>query len=726
MHTQNATQSLFFASLLFLFFLAACGQGEKPSNGAASVGLSLKFAAEDSQKGSSEPRLKPPGEYVLSVKIQVTTNTGSPAADTVVANVTPGETLIVEIKNVQTGPARTFTVEAFSGPNGTGNLVFQGQKTVDLLPGTSVALTIDMRPAEGPSPGESIALTPKEVTVELLSATTFTADTPDPVLEWSVNDVIGGNEALGTLVIQGNIATYTAPAAFPETNVLTIKALSVTDPTSFGTAKVNLKNPEFQISPRSAIVPKIQKQAFTLSGIAPSNVTWQVNEVIDGNSTLGTIDQNGLYTAPALIPIDTKQTTIGVPLPIRVEAHSKTNPASIDMATLRVMTGSQIGFGENMPLSNAGVSTRSAGQRSIAFYKGIVYATWSDGTNIFFAQSTDGLNWSDPELIFACTGGNAKNPAMAIGSKGEIYIILEETIQGQGTSVWLLIRASATAEFQAEQIVKDSSPSPEPSIAVAPNGTVFMAWATEQELTGYDIFFQRLNFDGTPLDESPRPLTQKSLSEKSPVLNVSESGLVFAAWIEQTFDSSQTTAAFVQSTNSLFAASSTDGGVSFSASVQIDDLSTLNPANAMRPSLAAGPAGTVYVAWERDTCGDGCVEIAFDTGKMGASGLSFGSDQSVRRADQESFPRQYSPSVAWDAANGIYVGFLEEGSDDLIYLAKSTDEGTKFSFSRISDIAGFPKSNPAIAVDRAGRVFSIWAGPGESESGNVAWFSWGE
>ena len=40
----------------------------------------------------------------------------------------------------------------------------------------------------------------------------------------------------------------------------------------------------------------------TVQNAANTAVTWQVNQTAGGNSTVGMIDANGLYTAPALVP----------------------------------------------------------------------------------------------------------------------------------------------------------------------------------------------------------------------------------------------------------------------------------------------------------------------------------------------------------------------------------------------------------------------------------------
>src|SRR5262249_269194 len=58
------------------------------------------------------------------------------------------------------------------------------------------------------------------------------------------------------------------------------------------------------VSPPSATVPAGGTQQFTATVQNTSNqaVTWQVNGVTGGNSTVGTISSSGLFTAPALPP----------------------------------------------------------------------------------------------------------------------------------------------------------------------------------------------------------------------------------------------------------------------------------------------------------------------------------------------------------------------------------------------------------------------------------------
>ena len=84
------------------------------------------------------------------------------------------------------------------------------------------------------------------------------------------------------------------------------------------------------ISPTSASVPIGTTQQFTAKVVGSSNsaVTWQVNGVANGNSTVGTISATGLYTAPAAIPS---------PATVTVKAVSQADTSKSASATVTVI-----------------------------------------------------------------------------------------------------------------------------------------------------------------------------------------------------------------------------------------------------------------------------------------------------------------------------------------------------------------------------------------------------
>ncbi len=115
--------------------------------------------------------------------------------------------------------------------------------------------------------------------------------------------------AQNTISFRGAIASVTAASANSLTTAVPFGALTglITVTTPLGTAT----SPEpfhvlgvVTISPTSAALFPTQTQQFTatVSGTTTPSVTWSVNGIIAGNTTIGTISAAGLYTAPTAVP----------------------------------------------------------------------------------------------------------------------------------------------------------------------------------------------------------------------------------------------------------------------------------------------------------------------------------------------------------------------------------------------------------------------------------------
>ena len=127
-------------------------------------------------------------------------------------------------------------------------------------------------------------------------------------VSWSVNDVPGGNSTVGTISSSGN---YLAPNSFSAPFTATIKAVSTADSTKSGTSQANVVTAlvsSVTIDPTTPNVTAGSNQLFTANvqgtGNVNPNVTWMVNGVVGGNSTVGTIGTgpSAFYVAPDVIP----------------------------------------------------------------------------------------------------------------------------------------------------------------------------------------------------------------------------------------------------------------------------------------------------------------------------------------------------------------------------------------------------------------------------------------
>jgi uncharacterized protein YjdB len=150
----------------------------------------------------------------------------------------------------------------------------------------------------------SITLSPTSGSVSLGSTEQFTATvagTTNTVVTWSVNGVDGGNSTVGTISSTG---LYTAPSTLPGPGTVAVTATSQADSTVSASATVTITPPTITLSPTIASVALSGTQQFTaaVSGATNTSVTWSVNGVDGGNSTVGTVSSAGLYTAPSTLP----------------------------------------------------------------------------------------------------------------------------------------------------------------------------------------------------------------------------------------------------------------------------------------------------------------------------------------------------------------------------------------------------------------------------------------
>jgi serine protease len=151
----------------------------------------------------------------------------------------------------------------------------------------------------------TVAVSPTSASLEVGGSQTFTptvGNTLNTVVTWQVNGVAGGNTTVGTVTAGG---VYTAPSAVPSPETVTVTALSAADPTKSASAQVTVTPMiTVAVSPANPSVAVSGSQMFSATVVNTSNtvVAWQVNGVVGGNSTVGTISTAGMYTAPTSVP----------------------------------------------------------------------------------------------------------------------------------------------------------------------------------------------------------------------------------------------------------------------------------------------------------------------------------------------------------------------------------------------------------------------------------------
>jgi 6-phosphogluconolactonase (cycloisomerase 2 family) len=276
-------RELALTCLFLLVLLAGCGSNNSNStNPPAAVTVTVAPATLSVQTG---------GTQQFTATVANTTNT---AVAWQVNGVAGGNATVgtISLGGLYTAPASVPAPAAV-----TVTAVSQADNTKS---GTSsVTVTIP--------PPVTVTVAPATISVVIGATQQFTAtvaNTANSAVNWQVNGVAGGNATVGTISASG---LYTAPAVVPSPAAVTVTAVSQADNTKSGNANVTITAPPpitVAVAPPTAnvVVGATQQFTATVANTANTAVTWEVNGVAGGNSTVGTISATGLYTGPVSVP----------------------------------------------------------------------------------------------------------------------------------------------------------------------------------------------------------------------------------------------------------------------------------------------------------------------------------------------------------------------------------------------------------------------------------------
>ena len=241
-----------------------------------------------------------------------------------------------------------------------------------------------------PPPQIAVTVSPTAGTVLLGNSTTFIAtvtNTSNTAVTWSVNGVVGGNTATGTITTAG---VYTAPGDLPSPASVQVAAISVADPSkaasaadadNSATAQITVINHVVvSVFPGSVTLAPMAVQAFMASVLGTSNqsVVWQIAGAgcsVAGAESCGAINTGGIYTAPAAAP---------APDALEVVAVSQDDTTQSGAANVTISAGANI-----LTLLPASVYAGAAqGFTLLVDGSGFVEGTSGTGSSIRIAGST--------------------------------------------------------------------------------------------------------------------------------------------------------------------------------------------------------------------------------------------------------------------------------------------------------------------------------------------------
>lgn len=358
------------------------------------------------------------------------------ASATIVCSAT--NTISPPAVNVLLGQMQTFTASLCVAQGATitwdVNGVAGGNATLGTLTNTNTTASLYTAPADIPATnpvtihatsgaivasatvtlvsGIAVSVAPGNATLFFGQRQSFTANvtnTTDASVTWSVNGVANGSAAVGQVCVSGSnpctapngpiagSVDYLAPLSTPQTNPVMLTATSHVDPSKSGSASIQIAaasgNVAVAVAPLYAFVAKSGATTSTaqffanVSNASNSAVTWSVESGVAGQgcagAACGSVDANGVYTAPSAAPS---------PNAISIVATSEADATKSGSAAIAITSGPTIevilpssvlaGAVEGFPLELEGVNfvAGSAGSGSTILINGAARATTCGST----------------------------------------------------------------------------------------------------------------------------------------------------------------------------------------------------------------------------------------------------------------------------------------------------------------------------------------------------------
>jgi len=323
-----------------------------------------------------------------------------------------------------------------------------------------------------------------------------------------------------------------------------------------------------------------------------------------------------------------------------------------------------------------------------------VYVAWqrqnvADGHDIVVSRSVDGGSWL-PEVRVDDLANDSLQQFPELAARGDrVYAAWQDSRNGLDDDDIYFDQGIAGASWGTDVRVNDDIGGPRqlrPSLAVAANGSLYVAYTSAPVLDDGVQIRLVASHDGG-ITWGPSVLVNATLlfHRGDPRVAVAPNGTVYVAWWDGRAGPYTDTSGMPLEDTDVYVASSTDGGRVFTGAVRVN-----TPASERRqtsPDLVIGGDGTVFVTWEDERYNAyGVFDIFF---AKSADGRTFGGEMAVNDTSPlSSAPKRtshLSPSIAWsNATGGLYISWIDDRGDRLgvanhnVYVASSADGGASW------------------------------------------------
>ncbi|UCG70011.1 MAG: exo-alpha-sialidase [Thermoplasmata archaeon] len=366
-------------------------------------------------------------------------------------------------------------------------------------------------------------------------------------------------------------------------------------------------------------------------------------------------------------------------------------------------------FSENKRVNSDEVGVAAHKAPSLAVDPtGNAYVVWGDSRNpdwdIYFAKSTDwGETWTDPNIKVNTGSENQTFPAMAIDSKGTLYVVWEDDRNGDsdiyfakstdGGQTWTNPNKKVNIDTAGDGFPNMDQNTP--CIAVDSEGTIYVAW-TDDRWDDTDIYFAKSTNGGVDWTNPNVRINTDSTSttQRNPTIAVDSEGVIYIAWQDQ-----------ITGDYDIHFARSTDGGGNWTKpSVKVNSDTSSREQN--NPSIAVDSSGTIFLVWQDNRWNNYDIYYAKST-----NGGTSWTHPNIKINSDTGSARQYNPSLAVSYTGTLYAAWHDyRNANADIYFAYSTNQGENWTHPnlRVNQPPTDTQHVPAIAVGINGPVYVAW------------------
>jgi len=395
----------------------ACGSIDSSGNytapqilpGTPEVTVVATSAADTSKQASAALQLTSSFTLALSGPANLATGTSAQITATITpvpgSNPSPSVTWSLSGAGCS-GPACGVLTPSSPVPSTNGAFATQAAYSAPALAPDPQSVTITAAAVADPSKTASlsvsliqivsVALAPLSAVRavnQTLSLSVQVSGSANTTVAWSVNGVPGGNALAGQICAVGSSpcqvitsssasqVAYLAPGAIPSANPVIVQAVSQADPTKTSSAQITVvSHVVVSVIPASLTLAPGATQPFSASvlGSSDQNVTWQVQGAACASQPCGSIDVNGLYTAPSAAPSPNSVQVVATSAEDTSQSGSANvaiacGPSILEILPASVYAGAASGF--TLEVQGSGFAPSSPGPGSVLLVGGSARTT---------------------------------------------------------------------------------------------------------------------------------------------------------------------------------------------------------------------------------------------------------------------------------------------------------------------------------------------------------------